>query len=80
MILNFEMNAGDTQITSFGGGIVTVSVPFVLPEGVKASDVRVAYIDAEGNPLEALLWTAEDSEIVSVDNEGVVTAKKTGGG
>ena len=41
-ILNLEAFAGETKITEFGGGKVTVSVPFELPEGKTGTDYYVA--------------------------------------
>ena len=37
-----------------------------------------ANIDAQGNKLAALEWTSDNSEIVSVDDAGVITGRKTG--
>ena len=37
-----------------------------------------ANIDAQGNKLTALEWTSDNSEIVSVDDTGVITGEKTG--
>lgn len=47
-ILNLEAFAGETKITEFGGGKVTVSVPFTLPEGKAGTDYYVAYIADDG--------------------------------
>lgn len=47
-VLNLEAHAGETKITEFGGGKVTVSVPFVLPEGKTADDFYVAYVADDG--------------------------------
>lgn len=48
VILNLEAFAGETKITDFGGGKVTVSVPFELPEGKAGTDYYVAYVAADG--------------------------------
>lgn len=48
-ILNLEAFAGETKITEFGGGKVTVSVPFELPEGKTGTDYYVAYVAEDGN-------------------------------
>lgn len=47
-ILNLEAYAGETKITEFGGGKVTVSVPFELPEGKTGTDYYVAYVADDG--------------------------------
>ena len=47
-ILNLEAYAGETKITEFGGGKVTVSVPFTLPEGKAGTDYYVAYVADDG--------------------------------
>lgn len=48
IILNLEAYAGETKITEFGGGKVTVSVPFELPEGKAGTDYYVAYVADDG--------------------------------
>lgn len=48
-ILNLEAFAGESKITEFGGGKVTVSVPFELPEGKAGTDYYVAYVADDGN-------------------------------
>ncbi len=47
-ILNLEAFAGETKITEFGGGKVTVSVPFTLPGGKAGTDYYVAYVADDG--------------------------------
>lgn len=47
-ILNLEAFAGETKIAEFGGGKVTVSVPFALPEGKTGTDYYVAYVADDG--------------------------------
>lgn len=42
------------------------------------SDRLNAFVQDEGTEQEALLWQSSDSEIVSVDTQGTVTAKKAG--
>lgn len=48
-ILNLEAFAGETKITDFGGGKVTVSVPFELPEGKTGTNYYVAYVADDGS-------------------------------
>lgn len=48
VVLSLEAKAGETNITSFGGGKVTVSVPFELPQGKKGEHFYVAYVAADG--------------------------------
>ena len=47
-VLNLEAFAGQTKITQFGGGKVTVSVPFELPAGKAGTDYYVAYVADDG--------------------------------
>jgi len=47
-VLNLEAKAGDEKITEFGGGKVTISVAFELPEGTVADDFVVAYVADDG--------------------------------
>ena len=58
-ILNLEAHAGETKITEFGGGKVTVSVPFELPEGKTGTDYYVAYV-AEDGTITAMPTTYAD--------------------
>jgi len=47
-VLNLEAKAGDEKITEFGGGKVTISVEFELPEGTIGTDFVVAYVADDG--------------------------------
>lgn len=47
-LLSLEAYAGENQITRFGGGTVTVSIPFALPEGKTGEDFRVVYVAEDG--------------------------------
>ena len=47
-VLNLEAKAGDEKITEFGGGKVTISVEFQLPEGTIGTDFVVAYVADDG--------------------------------
>ncbi|MBQ5665953.1 MAG: hypothetical protein IIV41_08850, partial [Akkermansia sp.] len=58
-ILNLEAYAGETKITEFGGGKVTISVPFALPEGKAGTDYYVAYV-AEDGTITAMPTTYAD--------------------
>lgn len=46
--LSLEVNAGQTKISGFGGGKVTVSVPFALPAGKTGEDFAVIYLEDKG--------------------------------
>lgn len=46
--ISLEANAGQTKISEFGGGKVTVSVPFTLPAGKTGADFVVAYVADNG--------------------------------
>lgn len=48
VVLTLEAYAGQTKFTQFGGGKVTVSVPFALPEGKIGADYYVAHIADDG--------------------------------
>lgn len=48
VVLNLEAYAGENKLTQFGGGKVTISVPFELPEGKDGSEFLVAYIADDG--------------------------------
>ena len=50
--LSLEAKAGTTKISDFGGGKVTVSVPFAIPTGKKAADFVVAYVADNGKVTE----------------------------
>jgi len=47
-VLNLEAYAGETQLTQFGGGTVTVGIPFTAPEGKQAEDYCVAHVADDG--------------------------------
>lgn len=47
-VLNLEAHAGEEKITEFGGGKVTISVPFTLPEGKTGDEYYVAYVSDDG--------------------------------
>ena len=51
-VLMLEANAGLAKISDFGGGKVTVSVPFAIPTGKKAADFAVAYVADNGKVTE----------------------------
>ncbi len=59
IILNLEAFAGETKISEFGGGKVTVSVPFTLSEGKAGTDYYVAYV-AEDGAITAMPTTYAD--------------------
>lgn len=59
IILNLEAFTGETKITEFGGGKVTVSVPFELPVGKTGTDYYVAYV-AEDGTITAMPTTYSD--------------------
>ncbi len=48
IVLNLEAYAGENKITDFGGGKVTIRVPFTLPEGTSEEDFYVAYVADDG--------------------------------
>lgn len=61
-VLSLEAKAGATKISDFGGGKVTVSVPFAIPAGKKAADFAVAYV-ADNGKVTAMPTTYQDGAI-----------------
>ncbi len=61
-VLSLEAKAGTTKISDFGGGKVTVSVPFAIPTGKKAADFAVAYV-ADNGKVTAMPTTYKDGVI-----------------
>ncbi len=47
-VYDFTMTSGDTPITSFNDGTVTVRIPYELAEGEDPDNIAVLYIDDEG--------------------------------
>lgn len=52
VVLSLEAYAGEEKITEFGGGKVTISVPFEVPQGKSGSDFYVAYVADDGTITE----------------------------
>lgn len=48
-VYNLTLSSGGTAITSFGGGHVTVSLPYTLKAGEEPAGVVVYYLDENGN-------------------------------
>ena len=61
-VLSLEAKAGTTKISNFGGGKVTVSVPFTLPAGKTGADFAVAYV-ADNGKVTAMPTTYKDGVI-----------------
>ena len=61
-VLSLEAKAGTTKISDFGGGKVTVSVPFALPAGKTGADFAVAYV-ADNGKVTAMPTTYKDGVI-----------------
>lgn len=55
-ILELSIKAGDKNISSFGDGSVTVSIPYVLEKGEVAGNLLVYFVDENGNakPMETI--------------------------
>ncbi len=47
-VYDFTISSGDQDITSFGSGKVTVSLPYELKPGERANSVVIYYVDASG--------------------------------
>ena len=60
--ISLEAKAGQTKISEFGGGKVTVSVPFTLPAGKTGADFAVAYV-ADNGKVTAMPTTYKDGVI-----------------
>ncbi len=67
LVISMDVLVGDAAVSDLGGGKVKVSVPFELPAGVKAGDVRVAYLADDG----AL------TEMPTVWQDGVISFETT---
>ncbi len=61
-VLTVEAFAGKTKITDFGGGKVTISIPFELPEGKEGKDFYVAYVADDGT-VTAMPTTYADGKL-----------------
>lgn len=61
-VLTVEAYAGKTKITDFGGGKVTISIPFALPEGKEGKDFYVAYVADDGT-VTAMPTTYADGKL-----------------
>lgn len=48
-VYDFTLTAGGEQVSSFGGGLVTISIPYTLAPGEQPEAVVVYYIDDAGN-------------------------------
>lgn len=51
-VIDVSVTSGGKQITGFGGGVLTVSVKYALPDGVSSAEVQVFYL-TDGGALEA---------------------------
>ena len=47
-VYDLTLTSNGKEITEFDGGVLTITVPYALPEGNDASTVRVSYLDDEG--------------------------------
>ncbi|MBQ7172409.1 MAG: LPXTG cell wall anchor domain-containing protein [Clostridia bacterium] len=65
VVLSVEVLAGDTVISDLGGGKLKIAVPFELPQGVKAEDVKVAYVADDGTVTE-MPTTYENGKVTFV--------------
>ncbi len=61
-VITVEAYMGNTRITDFGGGKVTVSVPFELPAGKDSKDFYVAYVADDGT-VTAMPTTYADGKL-----------------
>ncbi len=61
-VLTVEAFAGKTKIPDFGGGKVTISIPFELPEGKEGKDFYVAYVADDGT-VTAMPTTYADGKL-----------------
>lgn len=48
-VFNLTLRSGSQYITDFDGGLVTVSLPYELPDGQEPDGVVVWYLDDQGN-------------------------------
>ena len=64
-VYDFTLMAGDAQVTDFGGGTASVSIPYTLQAGEDPNAVVVYYIDDSGNLVTVL--GAYNAETGAVD-------------
>lgn len=51
-VIDISVTSGGKQITSFGGGVLSISVKYALPSGVAEADIQVFYL-TDGGALQA---------------------------
>ncbi|GHU36268.1 hypothetical protein FACS1894105_06340 [Clostridia bacterium] len=56
VIVDFSVTVGTKVVSDFGGGSVSVTIPYTLPAGVKSTQVVVYYLNDNGN-LELVVGT-----------------------
>lgn len=78
MVLSAEIFAGTKEISNFGGGTVTVMVPFTLGEGESFDDYKVYYVDDEGKLTEVAATYEENALVLELEHfsEYVVVNEK----
>ncbi|MDR2089998.1 MAG: S-layer homology domain-containing protein, partial [Clostridiales Family XIII bacterium] len=48
-VYDVSIKSGNNYVTSFGGGVITVSIPYALKPGEKPNNIVVYYLDSDGN-------------------------------
>jgi hypothetical protein len=51
-VYDISIGDGSRYISDFGGGLVTITLPYTLKAGEKASGIKVYYLDSDGNVQE----------------------------
>ena len=55
-VIDLSVMSNGKEITKFGG-VVTVSIPYTLASGEKASGIKVYYVNEEGKRIDAVSYT-----------------------
>ena len=63
MVISAELVGGDTSVHDFGGGTVTVKLPFNPPAGTKGNDYKILYV-ADNGKIEKIKTTYVDGHLV----------------
>ena len=48
-VISVSAKIGNVEVHDLGGGVAEISVPFTIDDGYTADDIKVAYVDDDGN-------------------------------
>ncbi|MDR0904648.1 MAG: S-layer homology domain-containing protein [Oscillospiraceae bacterium] len=64
-VYDISVVSGGQYIRDFGGGQITISIPYTLQPGEKASGIKVYYLDADGNVQEMnAMYDAKSKSVI----------------